>query len=243
MNDVIWCILTHEEASCVGKMLDHWQSLVSGEVVILYGGSRAEYENISHRYKGFIEDERLVTRDHPRERQSFCEVFRVAASLVEGMEAKYLYFTEYDQVPLDHSFEAVLLEKMECSGADLLCNGLARLDGTNHPHYLNHLNDGRLMQFMQHISAHESSPVVFSCWGFGQCWKKNAFMQLAEVNDEVRVYLELWIPTIAHHLGMRVGKLDIDTDWNLPDVEMSLEAVNAAREKPLVVHPLKGYWK
>lgn len=242
MSDFSWCILTHQPADKVAKMLQYWESLVTGKVIILYGGKEEEYAKIEYELKGFVSDSRLVTRDHPRERQSYEEVFRVAAELVKNIPSKYLYFTEFDQIPLRSDFQNQLAISMNKSGADLLCNGLNRVDGTNHPHYLNHLYDGALSGEISALSVRENKEIILSCWGFGQCWNREAFLRVAAVRSCSRVYLELWIPSIAHHLGFSVQSLNIDPDWNTPQGDLRQEDVSSLDEPLLIAHPIKTFW-
>lgn len=242
MDNFVWCLLTHQPAVKVRKMIDHWSSLFSGEVVIIYGGPKEEYAKIEHPLKALVEDPKLKTCDHPRERQSYTEVFRAAAEVIKGLEAKYVYFTEYDQVPFDVCFLEDLLEQMQTTNADLLCSVLKRVDGTNHPHYLNHQYDGGLQKQVGVISVRHNKKLILTCLGFGQCWRRSVFLEVASVKSISEVYLELWIPTIAHHLGYKVRSMCMDPQWNTHDGLIDREQLDKCDKKPFIVHPLKDYW-
>ena len=40
--------------------------------------------------------------------------------------------------------------------------------------------------------------------GTGSVWTREAFLAVAAVPEPFPIYLELWLPTVAHHLGFRV---------------------------------------
>lgn len=241
-SDFIWLILTHQPASTVDKMVLGWQGLVEGEIVVLYGGPRAEYEKIQHAGKSFVDDSRLVTRDHQRERQSYDGVFAQAQQHVENSDAQFVYFTEFDHIPMRSDVAAHLEQQMEESALDFMGSGVHRIDGTNHPHWLNHAHDGELETVLSDLSVRSNTKVILTAFGFGQCWRRDAFLKFAAVRQDAKVYLELWIPTVAYHLGLRVGATRSDLEWNTPTGVIDEVRLAAMTEKPFFVHPLKQYW-
>ena len=71
-------LLTHEPAARVARMVDYWRNTTGpDEIVVAYGGPVEEFGKIKGR-KAFIDDPRLRTRDHQRERQSYSGVLRGA---------------------------------------------------------------------------------------------------------------------------------------------------------------------
>lgn len=240
----IWLILTHQPAQQVARMIDGWKKLVEGDVVILYGGRRAEFDKIEHQPKRFVEDERLVTRDHQRERQSYDGVFEQALDVVAQSKADFVYFTEFDQIPMRSDIAAYLSGMMDARGLDFMGYGLQRIDGTSHPHWLNHDFDSGLEKALARVSLRDHKKVVLSAYGFGQCWRREGFLKVASVRQTERVYLELWIPSMAYHLGLHVGNQRNDSDWNTPMGVIDERKLSTLKEKekPYFVHPIKGYW-
>ena len=41
-------------------------------------------------------------------------------------------------------------------------------------------------------------------FGSGSFWKKEAFLRMAEFEEPFPIYLEIYLPTVVHHLGFRV---------------------------------------
>ena len=238
----IWLILTHQPADTVAKLVAGWEQLVEGEIVVLYGGPRAEFDKIQHSQKRFVEDKRLITRDHQRERQSYDGVFEQALDVVAQSEADFVYFTEFDQIPMRSDIATYFADCMDAGNIDFMGSALQRIDGTNHPHWLNHHSDGALEGFLSQISVRKNKNVVLSSYGFGQCWRREGFLKVASVRQTISVYLELWIPSLAHHLGLKVGCMECDKEWNTPTDAVDEVALNALTSKPYFVHPIKGYW-
>lgn len=242
MARFLWLILTHQNPEGVEKMLEHWRERVEGEIHVLYGGARENFRMLACDEKHFVHNKELVTRDHPRERQSYAEVFRRTVAQIDLEEVDYVYFTEFDQIPLAHDLGGKLARRMEDLDADLMCYGLKRVDRTNHPHWLNHRHESAFWNISGERGSLSRDNVVLSCYGFGQCWRRNAFLEVARLEPANPVYLELWIPTMAHSLGCKVRGIGRDEKWNLPQGEFDAEMTTDLKEKPWFLHPVKAMW-
>lgn len=244
MNKVrfIWYILTHQSADAVERMVTAWEEYVDGDIFILYGGPDEEYEKITLEAKCLVRNEDLLTRDHPRERQSYAVVFKRAVDSVDLKQYDYVYFTEFDQIPYSKGLDKKLSQEMEVRQLDLLCYGLKRIDKTNHPHWLNHKSQEQFRQLLGSVGMRKDEQIILSCYGFGQCWKARAFEAVASVSQEFPVYLEIWIPTLGYHLGYKVGAVVRDKEWNMPLGEFELSQVQRSRQEPWFVHPIKTLW-
>lgn len=238
----IWCILTHQAAEAVERMIETWGVHAVGDILVLYGGAEIEFEKISHPLKCMVQNAALLTKDHQRERQSYAKVFSKAAECIDLSEYDYVYFTEFDQVPISKGLDEKLQAEMEARQVDLLCYGLKRIDKTNHPHWLNHKYDENFSNLVDSITVREGVEIILTCYGFGQCWKSEAFLSVSKISQSVPVYLELWIPTLAYHLGYKVGDIGRDHEWNLPLAQFELRDLAECKQKPWFIHPIKTLW-
>ena len=126
--------------------------------------------------------------------------------------------------------------------ADVLGYRLARIDGTNHVHYLNAARDPAFMRFFHSISRRKEKDVVLSFVGFGSFWTVEAFRAVAAVHEPFPIYLELWMPTVAHHLGFRVRRIDEPTRFNALEGDASELIDEATAAGIWNVHPVKSRW-
>jgi hypothetical protein len=96
-----------------------------------------------------------------------------------------------------------MIDRLTREDADVLCNGLRRVDGTDNPHYRYQLSDPKFTTAWQSISCREDKNVILTSIGTGLFWKREAFIHTAETRLPTRIYLEEATPTTAHHLGYR----------------------------------------
>jgi len=70
-------------------------------------------------------------------------------------------------------------------------------------------------------------------------WTREAFLAVSEQHQSIRCYLELYLPTLAHHLGFRVRGWNEDHHLisNLPNKSVTLE--EARKRGSWTVHPVK----
>jgi hypothetical protein len=97
-----------------------------------------------------------------------------------------------------------MIARLNEEDADMLCNGLGRVDGTDNPHYRYQLSDPKFVGAWDAISCREDKNVTLTSIGTGHFWTRDAFLHTAETQLPTRIYLEEAIPTTAHHLGYRV---------------------------------------
>ncbi len=244
IRKVLWAILSHQEPIQIHNMLGYWRQKVGDEILLLYGGKQCDFESIEWANKMFIEDPWLLTKDHPRELQSYRGVFEKAKEFIEMNEGySHVFFTEYDQIPLSVDLENRLLRQLDQKNADVLFSGLQRVDGTSHPHWLFELGRGVMISFLQKVSTRPRDSRVYSCYGFGQFWKVEAFTAVAELTKSPRVYLELWIPTAAYHLGFQLGKIDCSECANKPNGELGTNLNKFISRGEMLAHPAKMFWE
>ncbi len=245
MSERLTVLLTHQSESLVEAMVAWWQQHVPGSgILIAYGGTRERFESLDVPAKVFVEDARLRTRDHQRERQSFGGVFTaVNRWLSDHLDYRYIHFSEFDCIPLCRDLFSRLETRLEEEKADVLGCHLQRVDGTNHPHYLYHSSDPSFQAFLRNLSVREDHRVVLSMLGCVSFWRREAFTAVAVVEESPPLYLEIALPTIAHHLGFRVRGLEDQSPWICPlgDFSSRLEELRTAGA--WMAHPVKRFWE
>lgn len=203
---ILWVILVHQNPEKVHALQGYWKSLgySDGRTLFVHAGKRSDFESLQVPNKVFVQDEWIRTARHPLEKQSYAGVFREVSSWMKGRDFEYVALVEYDHVPLIADWGDKLRALMGVERADVLCHHLTRVDGTNASHYLYHQHDPRFSTLFDGFSVREDRGVVFNAIMTGSFWRRVAFDAVAAIPEAFPVYLELYLPTVAHHLGYRV---------------------------------------
>ena len=205
MSRVLNLLVTHQSPAAVARMLAWWRDYCSPDNMLLaFNGDESVFQQIEHPHKIRVVDPRLQTRQHQRERQSYTAIFRETSRWLAGRDYTHIHFVEYDQIPLVPDLNARQLARLEEERADVLTFELARVDGTSQPHYLYHAGLPGFADFWRTISVRADQTTVLSMFGSGSFWTRAAFDAVAALEEPFPVYLELWLPTAAHHLGYRL---------------------------------------
>jgi hypothetical protein len=243
MNRVLNLLLSHQSAEEIGRMLAWWQQYTPlDQVLLAFNGKKSTFHEIPHPYKIFVDDERLRTLAHSRERQSYTSVLRETAAWLQGRDFTHVHFAEFDHVPLVPDFNARQLVRLEQERADVLAFQLARVDGTNQPHFLYHAQLPGFLTYWASFSIRADPTVVLSMFGSGTFWTREAFEAVAARTEPFPIYLELYLPTTAHHLGYRLR------DWGEQNQFVSnlgdfVDGIDEARRKGgWTLHPVKSLW-
>jgi len=243
MNDTLTILLTHQPEKSVRRMVDYWTREVPGtDLWVVHGGNRADFEAINLENKSFVGCARLRTRNHPREKQSYSPVFAIVAKAIIHSPYRYIWFMEYDHIPLTPLAPEFFLEKLQREQADVIGFRLNRFDRTNSPHYLYHLINPEFLDFWRNLSDRRDKTTILSMLGTGSFWSRQAFEAVAGVQETTPIYLEIFFPTVAHHLGFRVREV---TEHNKfvsghSAKEVTIEA--ARRAEAWTFHPHKTFW-
>src|ERR1700686_1515697 len=195
MNSVLNLILSHQPAAAVSKMVAYWSRCVPSEgILIAYGGTRNEFDAIRHQQKFFVDDPRLRTRDHQREFQSYTRLFQSAGEFLQrqGDQFRFVHVAEYDHLPLVPDLNERQIERLTAEGADLLGFHLRRVDGTNDPHFLYHMENDEFMQFWRGITQRSEPEVILSVFGSGSFWNREAFCAVCAVEGPFPIYMEIY---------------------------------------------------
>ena len=243
VSRILNVILTHQGADAAARMLDEWGRYVPLEnILIAAGGTRVDFETIAHPQKIFVEDDRLRTGDHQREFQSYTGVFRAVSKWLPGARWSHVSYCEYDHLPLIADFNARQLDRLTEEKADVLGCHVTRVDGTNQPHYLYHQYRAAFHEHWEKITRRRESDVILSMFGSGSFWTREAFDAVASREEPFRIYLEIYLPTLAHHLGFRVR--DVADQNRFVDVfgDRESQIESARKAGAWAVHPVKHRW-
>jgi hypothetical protein len=243
MQNVINVVLSHRVPNEVQRLAAYWESLLGGgNVLIAYGGPGESFNKIEFNPKIFIDDTRLRTLDHQREAQSYTAVFQEVSRWLRSQSRQVDYVTlfEFDHAPLARDLNARQVERMRAEHADVVAYHLARVDGTSHPHYLYYAANPEFARFFGNVSVRIDRQVVLSMFGTGSCWKREVVDAVAKFNEPFPVYFEIYLPTLAHHLGFRLRDYGEQNRFisNLGDRSAELESVR--KRGAWTLHPVKN---
>jgi hypothetical protein len=245
MSSVLNLILSHQPARAVDKMIAWWKNCVPKDTILIaYGGTKTEFEAISHRQKVLVEDPQLRTRDHQREFQSYTRLFRTTAEFLRSHNENFsfVHFAEYDHLPLVSDLNDRQIERMKAESADVLAYHVHRVDGTSNPHFLCHVANPAFASYWPKITVRTDPRVVFSMFGSGSFWTSEAFGAVAAMEEPLPMYMEIYLPTLAHHLGFRVRDL---TEQNrfVRALVSEIDPIDKARAQGAwTLHPVKRLW-
>ncbi len=241
MSRVLNVVLAHTSPAEIARLAAWWAHVSPEEsLLIVHGGPDAEFPALAVPNKVHVDSARLRTGDHPRDRQSYTEVFAAASAWLKGRDFSHVYFAEFDHLPLVSDLHGRLLAQLEKEKADVLGHHVRRVDGTGLHHYLYHCADPRFHQHWERISRRADKRTVLAMFGTGSFWTRAAFDAVAASAEPFPIYLELYLPTIAHHLGYRVRSLAEDQHLvsNLGDFRSKISDARSAGA--WTVHPVKS---
>src|SRR6202007_265851 len=75
---------------------------------------------------------------------------------------------------------------------------------TNNPHFLYHSANRKFGQYWTEVTKRSEPRIVLSMFGSGSFWPLEAFSAVAAAEEPFPMYMEIYLPTLAHHLGFRV---------------------------------------
>jgi hypothetical protein len=241
-NSVALVLVSHENAAAVARMTHIWNSLTTpGQCLVAYGGERSEFDKIAGD-KVFVNDPRLRTSDHQREFQSYSKLLATALDTLADKNWEWLFIAEYDLVPIKSDLFPEIIAEAEREEADLLGAGASRLDNTLHSHHGVHAAAAGWSAWVKSISRRENPKIVLSCLGSAQLWRREAIEAVVAVGEPIETYLEILLPTVAHHLGFRVRPWKSHANFIQPD-PLPCDNLDVLKAKgALLAHPIKGYW-
>ena len=241
---VCYVLLSHLPPEETEGLLARWRHYYEppSRLVLCYGGTPENFAKISYDAKIYIDDPRLRTRHHQREKQTYSQIFqKVTQWLADHPECQYVYFAEFDHWPLVRDLGARLIERLKREKADVLGHQLARRDQTCCAHYLNHLSDDRFLPWLKSVSCRPDPGATFNMFGSGSFWTREAFMAVGAKGEPFPIYLEVYLPTLAHHLGFRVRDFQ-DQNRHIRAAGSRFDEIEEATAAGAwTIHPIKAF--
>jgi hypothetical protein len=238
---VLTVLISHQRAPELELVLDAWRQVCpAGTLLLVHGGRKTDFAQVTYTPKLFVDDWRLRTRDHQRDLQNWGEVFRTVSRWLQShRDFEFVHVVEYDHLPLVPDLHERTIACIDAEHADVLAFHLQRVDETSHPHFLYHISDPRFMAYWKSVSVRSQPEVVLSMFGSGSFWRREAFLDVAEREEPFPMYLEIYLPTMAHHLGYRVRDFGEQNRFvhNLGDRKAAIDEARSAGAWTL--HPVK----
>jgi N-acetylglucosaminyldiphosphoundecaprenol N-acetyl-beta-D-mannosaminyltransferase len=233
-------LLTHQVGEQFERVRECWRGVAPEENLwVAFGGTRENFEKLDYSRKIFVDDPKLRKKDNQREKQCYSGIFKAMASVIEAEKPDYIYLCEYDHLPLIPDLNQQQVRAIRQEEADVMGHWLYRVDGTGHYHELYHESDPDYLPFWKSVSRRENRTVILSMFGSGSFWTREAFLAIANQQQTIECYLEIYLPSLAHHLGFRVrGWRESDhliSNLALPAITME----NARNKGCWTVHPVK----
>lgn len=243
MSRVLNVVLAHSPPPEIARLVAWWTNITPQErLLLVHGGPESCFTEIEFGNKVHVSSERLRTVDHPRDRQGYTEVFAAASEWMRGRDFSHVYFAEFDHLPLVADLDQRLLRLLDEERADVLGYGVRRVDDTGWHHYLYHSSNPAFHRHWEGVSVRSNRRVVLCMLGTGSFWKREVFDAVAASREPFPIYLELYLPTLAHHLGFRVRDMGVQNRFvrNLGD--MGADVAEARIAGAWTVHPVKHLW-
>jgi hypothetical protein len=241
---LITAVITHLDPRRVANLLDYLHALSpESRFVVCHGGSREDFEALPYDHALYIHDPSLRG---PTREQSYTEIVRrVYESYVrDDSTVELVYFIEYDHLILSPRFEEDLEALAGRSGAGLFAKCVSPRNDSNCPHFARTRRDDRLNRFFAEVSCRDDSAVRWGCLGTGMLFRRDALEAVATVEDPAHGYMEIFIPSLVHHLGFELVDVDALSDlyvgvrWR-PGFSLH-EAQAAKRAGRSFLHPFKS---
>jgi hypothetical protein len=234
-------LLTHQNAEDTQIRVETWLQVVPPEdLVIVSDQSEEEFAKIPHPHKIRSVDPRRMTRDHQRELQSVTSACQEVSRWMVGQDFTHVFMAEFDLFPLTRELLPRLREILEESGADILAHELKRVDRTNNASYLYHSGRPGFAEFWRKVSVRKGKDTILSMLGTGSFWKRAAFDAVCAHDEPMPMYLEIYLPTLAHHLGYRLIDLGPESRYVRGPGDFSDRIEEARATGALFIHPVKS---
>ena len=240
-------VICHLDAEQTLSVFRQWKSNdAEALVLIAYGGDPEEFGKLDPSIEAiFIGDDKLRTTAHVRQRQEYQGIIREAYRwlLGRGSPASHIHMVEFDVFPAVREAGRKLAEMLEADHADLMGYGLRDLSGAIHPHNTYELSNSNFMDFLRKISVREETGRLVSMLGCSYLWSFECFEAIA-TTEAPGVYLEVGIPSTAHHLGYRVRPVPPSQENSVTFQGDRSDMIDHFRQHgAILVHPCKAIWK
>jgi hypothetical protein len=242
VHRVLNVLVCHQSAENIERLLAQWRRVAPKDAILLaHGGKRADFVRLEHPNKVFINDTRLRTSDHQRERQTYQDIWRTTSEWLDRTNGKFefVYVAEYDHLPLVNDLNDRQINFLENERADVTAYHLQRIDQTSHPHYLYHIDNPNFHSFFAGLSRRSNKLTILSMLGTGSFWTREAFDSVAAVEDPFPIYTEIYLPSLAHHLGFRVRDFGEQNRFVHARGNFDSQLDSARKSGAWTLHPVK----
>lgn len=241
---ILYVLLTHRPPQEVEAYLEDFERVLPGRrCVVCYGGTRRDFEGLSHLPDALFLDDPSLRR---RAGQSYTEMLGRIYERFVAPEPSYscVHLIEWDHVVLSSRYETEVLEAMSGQRVGLLAPSCADHTLVNWCHGIDLLDDHELTLKLRNISVRDQD--VLSVWGGlgdGMTIGREALRDFCRQAGDLSRYVEAYVPTVVYHLGYRV--LDAPATATFfdhlrfgPPYERE-EAMRLARSGALALHPVR----
>ncbi|MDD5349590.1 MAG: hypothetical protein PHQ12_05215 [Chthoniobacteraceae bacterium] len=210
--------------------------------LIAYGGPAAAFGELPWTDKFLLKDPSL---SGPVIHQCFNELLPGICDWMrrQPMPFDAVHVTEYDHWILRADYFAQLAEALARSGADFLGKNCGIKTHTNWMHLFRYRDDPALLGYLARFSVHEEKSAICGMLGNGFTISRRALEAFAALPEPPRVYNEVLVPTLIHHLGFQIADIGAYSDafrhvrWGPLWTEEEL--VDLARRGAACCHPFK----
>lgn len=241
-------VICHLSATKSVDIFKNWKHVDPDAAVLLaYGGNKEEFDKLPPSVDAiYIADLSLRTTDHARQRQQYSGIFQAASHWISERSpaTTHVHLVEFDAVPLTPNVGNLLATALRAENADVMGYGLLDISGTIHPHYGHEINNSEFMEFLRNISRREVHDRILSMLGCSSIWERSCFDNVAALVPSTHVYLEIGMPSVAHHLGYRVRPVPTFQEQFVTfEGDRSSTLSNARQNGAWLVHPCKQHWQ
>ncbi len=214
--------------------------------MIAYGGSHENFLKLDPGINAFfVPDASLRTAQHTRERQQYQGVYSELPTWLEKYadQTTHVHLVEFDAIPVAAGLGRTLIDALQDEGADVIGYGLLDLWGTTHPHNRYELSNTDFLGFIESLSRREDKYRILTMLGCSSFWTFQCFRDVAN-HPTPDVYLEIGMPSMAHHLGYRIRPLPHYQERFVSFTGDFTSRIDELKEQGAwVIHPCKQYWE
>jgi hypothetical protein len=211
------------------------------EIVLAYGGTAKNFEDILFPRKVFIPDDKLRGVGY---RQSYFGLMSNVRDYLNdaAIDAEWIFISDYDLIPLKGDYFDCLISIMKQHGAGFWGKLIRDVSLSNSLFLTNTIQDG-VLEKMPAFNRPERKP-IYHCLGACLFFHRSCFDAVLELADDLNdMYFELAISTAANLKGFRVVSFNAHSDC-LQDVRYRpiytcSDAIQLAANGADFVHPIK----
>lgn len=240
---LLTAVLTHLPAPLVRAQLAHLRELAPHvRFVACHGGTRADFDRLEAADAVFVDDPSLRGPHFDKSLNDTLGALH-ATYVRDDPAVDHVYVVEYDHMILSARFDRALLDLAGRTGAGLLGKAASPRNDSNWPHYLASRGDTALNEYVAARSRRDDPALRLGCLGTGLLFRRDALDAFCSLDDPPPAYVELFVPTMVHHLGFDVVDVDAVSDlyadirW-LPEFDLA-ELRAAKRAGRAFAHPFK----